>query len=90
MTNWLSITGLLLLASPLFAADLPKPLVTGLKNPESVCLGSDGAAYVTEIGEFGKDGDGQVTVIRDGKATPFAKGLDDPSHVFALAGPELG
>jgi len=68
-------------ASPLFAADLPKPLVTGLKNPESVCLGADRLMYVTEIGEFGTDGDGQVSVINDGKAAPFATGLDDPKGI---------
>lgn len=70
-----------LAAAPLFAADLPKPLVTGMKNPESVCLGPDGLAYVTEIGEFDKDGDGQVSVIKEGKAVPFATGLDDPKGI---------
>ena len=64
-----------------FAADPPRPIVSGLKNPESVCLGSGGRMYVTEIGEFGKDGDGQVSVIVDGKAKPFATGLDDPKGI---------
>lgn len=67
-----------------FAADLPKPIVTGMKNPESVCLGADGRMYVTEIGEFDKDGDGLVSVIVDGKAVPFAKGLDDPKGIVAF------
>ena len=40
--------------------------------------------YVTEIGEFGKDGDGQVSVIVDGKAKPFATGLDDPKGIVAF------
>jgi len=75
---------LFLLASPAGAADPPKPLVTGLKNPESVCLGAEGRVYVTEIGEFGKDGDGQVAVITDGKAAPFATGLDDPKGIVAV------
>ncbi len=82
----LAAFSLLLLAAPLFAADLPKPLVTGLKNPESVCLGPDGLLYVTEIGEFDKDGDGAVTVVKDGKATPFAAKLNDPKGI--VAGPE--
>ncbi len=73
-----------LLASSLSAADLPKPLVTGMTNPESVCLGNDGRMYVTEIGEFGKDGDGQVAVIVDGKAKAFATGLDDPKGIVAF------
>lgn len=72
------------LSLPAFAADLPKPLVTGLKSPESVCVGADGRIYVTEIGEFGKDGDGKVTVIVDGKAKPFAEGLDDPKGIVAF------
>jgi len=62
---------------------LPKPLVTGLKNPESVAVGVDGRIYVTTIGEFGKDGDGAVMVIVDGKAVPFTTGLDDPKGLVA-------
>ena len=80
----LSAVCVLAFASSLWAADLPKPLVTGMTNPESVCLGADGRMYVTEIGEFGKDGDGQVSVIVDGKAKPFATGLDDPKGIVAF------
>jgi gluconolactonase len=59
-------------------ADMPRRLA-GLKTPESVVTGSDGRIYVSEIGEFGKDGDGQIRVIGpDGKATVFATGMDDP------------
>ncbi len=60
---------------------LPKPMATGLKMPESVVVGSDGRIYVTEIGEFGKDGDGRVVVIDKGKIVPFASGLDDPKGI---------
>lgn len=74
----------LLVGTTGWAADLPKPLVTGLKNPESVCIGNDGRVYVTEIGEFGTDGDGQVTVVVDGKAQAFAKGLNDPKGIVAF------
>lgn len=77
---------LLGLASAAAAGDkkLPKPLVTGLKNPESAAVGGDGRIYVTEIGEFGKDGDGRVSVIdKTGKAVPFATGLDDPKGITA-------
>ncbi|OAJ71023.1 gluconolaconase [Methylobacillus sp. MM3] len=53
--------------------------VTGLQSPESVVVGSDGRLYVSEIGEFGKDGDGKVSVIaQDGKVQTFAMGMDDP------------
>src|SRR5262249_43775105 len=61
------------------AADkLPEPLVTGLKNPESVIVGPDGRVYISVIGEFDKDGDGAVMVLDKGKAVPFAEGLNDP------------
>jgi gluconolactonase len=53
--------------------------VTGLQSPESVVVGSDGRLYVSEIGEFGKDDDGKVSVIgQDGKVQTFATGMDDP------------
>jgi glucose/arabinose dehydrogenase len=57
---------------------MPKPLVEGLKNPESVIVGTDGRIYLSVIGEFDKDGDGAIMVIDKGKAVPFATGLDDP------------
>ena len=60
-----------------------KPWITGLKNPESVAIGTDGRTYVTVIGEFDKDGDGSVQVIQDGKAVPFATGLDDPKGMVS-------
>ncbi len=60
---------------------LPKPMVTGLKMPESVVVGPDNRIYITEIGEFGKDGDGRVVVIDNGKIVPFATGLDDPKGI---------
>lgn len=72
------------ISATVFGAEHPKPMITGLKNPESVCLGKDGRIYITEIGEFGKDGDGGVTVVVDGKAQPFASGLDDPKGIVAL------
>lgn len=59
--------------------------ITGLKTPESVVQAKDGRIYVSEINEFGKDGDGQITVIdRNGKAAVFAKGLDDPKGLVII------
>jgi sugar lactone lactonase YvrE len=53
--------------------------VTGLKTPESAVQAKDRRIFISEIGEFGKDGDGQITMIGiDGKASVFASGLDDP------------
>lgn len=77
----LLLLGFTTLTPGLHAAETPKKIVDGLTNPESVCLGPDGAVYVTEIGESGKDGDGLVTVIKDGKPQPFAKGLNDPKGI---------
>lgn len=57
----------------------PPAKVTGLAKPESVVSGPDGRLYVSEIGEFGADGDGRVSVIdKDGKARVFADGMNDP------------
>lgn len=63
--------------------------VTGLKMPESVVQAKDGRIFISEIGEFGKDGDGQITVIdQHGKASVFASGLDDPKGL-AIIGKNL-
>jgi sugar lactone lactonase YvrE len=68
------------------AADkpLPKPLVSGLKNPASVAVGVDERIYITVIGEKNKDGDGQVLVVENGKAAPFAAGMDQPHGIVAF------
>ena len=59
-------------------ADTPAT-VTGLQTPESALVGPDGRVYVSEIGEFGKDGDGQIRVIdKNGQTHVFASGMDDP------------
>lgn len=63
--------------------------ITGLKMPESVVQAKDGRIFVSEINEFGKDGDGQITVIDTlGKASIFASGLDDPKGL-AMIGQDL-
>ncbi len=63
--------------------------ISGLHMPESVVQGKDGKVYVSEIGEFGKDGDGQISVIdKAGKLTPFATGLNDPKGL-AFIGKDL-
>jgi gluconolactonase len=73
---------LLLGASAVKADELRS--VQGLATPESAVLGADGRIYVSEIGGFGKDGDGKVSVIgKSGKAEPFASGFDDPKGLAA-------
>ncbi|HEY3326483.1 MAG TPA: SMP-30/gluconolactonase/LRE family protein [Novimethylophilus sp.] len=83
----LAMGGLLaasLAAAGAAATDLKK--ATGLKTPESV-LAVNGRIYVSEIGEFGKDGDGQISVIgADGKPKAFATGMDDPKGLAYSGG----
>lgn len=77
-----------LLCAPLACAMQPAQ-VTGLHMPESVLQAKDGRLFVSEIGEFGKDGDGLISVIdSQGKVTSFAKGMDDPKGL-AMVGETL-
>ena len=65
-------------------AVLGKQKITGLKTPESVVQALNGNIYVTEINGFDVDGDGQITVIENGKARVFVTGLDDPKGIVAI------
>ncbi|HQN65763.1 MAG TPA: gluconolaconase [Methylophilus sp.] len=63
--------------------------ITGLKMPESVIQAKDGTIYVSEIGEFNGDGDGQISKIdKYGNVTVFAKGMNDPKGL-AIIGNKL-
>lgn len=63
--------------------------ITGLKTPESAIQGKDGRIYISEINGFGKDGDGQISVVdKDGKLSVFASGMDDPKGL-AMIGDKL-
>ena len=79
--RYLSLALLMLAAPAARAAELPKPIVEGLVNPESVAIGPGGKMYVSVIGEFDKDGDGSIAVIEDGKAKTLVGGLDDPKGI---------
>ncbi len=68
---------LLGLSTLTYADEQPKKL-TGFINPESVLVAPGGRIYVSEIGEFGKDGDGKISIIENGKRKEFADGMDDP------------
>ncbi|MGB4813029.1 MAG: SMP-30/gluconolactonase/LRE family protein [Methylophilaceae bacterium] len=60
--------------------------VTGLKTLESAIQAKDGRIFVSEINEFGKDGDGQIALIdKTGKTSVFASGLDDPKGLAMIA-----
>ena len=58
--------------------------ITGLKTPESAVQAKDGKIYVSEISEFGKDGDGQISVIENGEVSLFTDGLDDPKGLVII------
>lgn len=58
--------------------------ITGLKTPESVVQAKDGKIYVSEINEFGKDGDGRISVIENGELRLFADGFDDPKGLVII------
>jgi len=66
-----------------FAKDPVK--ITGLKTPESVIQAKDGNIYISEINEFGKDGDGQISKVdKNGNVTVFATGMDDPKGLTLI------
>ena len=65
-------------ASLAAAAPPGKPIASGLKTPASVAVGPDGKVYVSLVGAPDKSGTGDVVRIEDGKAVPFAEGLDEP------------
>lgn len=78
---------LALLPAVAFAKEPTK--ITGLKSPESVIQAKDGSIYISEIAEFGKDGDGQISKLdTKGNVTVFAKGMDDPKGL-AMIGEKL-
>lgn len=66
-------------------ASASKQKVTGLKTPESAVQAKNGRIFVSEIGEFGKDDDGQISEINSaGKTSVFVIGLDDPKGLAVI------
>lgn len=62
-------------------------VIEGFAMPESVFAAPDGSLYVSEIGEFGKNGDGIISKIAaDGSKTVFAQGLNDPKGLDMFDG----
>ena len=60
-------------------------IISGFVSPESVIQDAKGDIYVSEIGEFNKDGDGKITRISiDGKLSTFASGMDDPKGLIFI------
>src|SRR3954467_4386210 len=84
MKRSLALAMLMGFAPVAISKEPPRPMVTGLKNPESVCVGPgpERRIFVTTIGDFDKDGDGAVMVVEPGgKVVPFVTGLDDPKGI---------
>ncbi len=77
---------LLLLALMPISTFAKEPVkITGLKTPESVIQAKDGNIYISEINEFGKDGDGQISKVdKNGNVTVFATGMDDPKGLTMI------
>jgi glucose/arabinose dehydrogenase len=66
-------------AAPLAAS---AKTLTGLTMPESSIVHADGRVFITEIGGYGKNGDGKVTVLNtDGTTATLVDGLDDPKGI---------
>lgn len=64
------------------AAKAPSKVITDLAMPESAIAHPDGRVFVTEIGGFGTDGDGKVTIVNaDGTTKTLADGLNDPKGI---------
>ncbi|HEY0561980.1 MAG TPA: SMP-30/gluconolactonase/LRE family protein [Methylophilus sp.] len=67
------------------AKDVLPTNITGLKSPESVIQDKQGNIYISEINEFDKNGDGQISKVdKKGNITVFAKGLDDPKGLAMI------
>ena len=85
--SFVMATALALLAGQATAHETIK--VSGFKMPESVIATKDGRVFVSEIGEFGKDGDGQISMIdKKHEVHVFATGMDDPKGL-AIVGKDL-
>lgn len=68
-------------AEPGQAASAPaaRATIVGLALPESAVAHADGRIFVSEIGGFGKPGDGRITIIHpDGRKQTLVDGLNDP------------
>lgn len=87
ITNWMTVSllGVCMMAGSVAGCSTAERKMGGLKTPESVIQASDGRIFISEINEFGKDGDGQISVIgQDGKLSIFATGMDDPKGMAII------
>ena len=74
MKRFVAFTVVLLTPHLHAADDRPRPLISGLKHPSAITLGTDGKVYIAAEGEPRATGDGEVLVLDNDKAVPFARG----------------
>lgn len=91
LTTYIKFSAMIMATALIVGCQTTKPMnyaskkITGLKTPESVVQAKDGRIFISEINEFGKDGDGQITVVNnDGSVAVFASGLDDPKGLVII------
>jgi len=91
LTTYIKFSAMIMAGALIVGCQTTKPMnyaskkITGLKTPESVVQAKDGRIFISEINEFGKDGDGQITVVNnDGSVAVFASGLDDPKGLVII------
>jgi glucose/arabinose dehydrogenase len=69
------------------AASTDGSTLSGFLMPESVFAAPNGTVYISEIGEFGKLGDGKITQInKDSSRKVLAEGLNDPKGLDIFDG----
>lgn len=91
LTTYIKFSAMIMATALIVGCQTTKPMnyaskkITGLKTPESVVQAKDGRIFISEINEFGKDGDGQIRVVNnDGSVAVFASGLDDPKGLVII------
>lgn len=80
---WVATVFLSLAPAAAVAERPPRPLITGLKKPTAVVVGTDGRIYITECADPLKKGSGRVVVVVKGQSVPFCTGLDSARGIVA-------
>lgn len=81
--HFLALVTLAIVARSISAAD-SKVIASGLNNPRAVVIGFDGRIYVSVTDDPAKKGSGAIVAIENGKAVPFASGLDSPAWMTTI------
>ena len=87
MKSFLSLALFVWLAPAAFGKEPPKPMVTGLKNPESVCVGPGRIARSSSPPSASSTRTATArswSSNRAARPSPFVTGLDDPKGIAVL------